>query len=243
MLLTFQYRKNPVLFYSRHHSSSQLPVLTEASRHLLPQLLVMQGFPTVPLAQRLLPEVLLGFPFLGTAAATGISHLPRPAQGNTAVSKEKMKQKPSAEFLFHHPQPNSVIVSSSSKTRCQHCTPPVKEGKKLDSFGRRLYSVGALGIKSCNYMACMAHYIHAIFEDLMIRSQALCRRPCWGKTRSKSAEHTLETSPKMLTTAVAIRRHSWLNSSSLALGMKSLVEDLPFDGLGLFKANTDIILQ
>lgn len=61
----------------------------------------------------------------------------------------------------------TVIVSSSLKFRRHHSTPPDKEGKKLDACGRCLYSTGTLGIKSCNYIACMSRYIHAIFEDLL----------------------------------------------------------------------------
>lgn len=68
-----------------------------------------------------------------------------------------------AEFLFKHPQPNSVVVSSFSKSHCHHSTSSDKKGRKLDSCGRCLYSTRALGIKSCNYIACMSCYIHAIF--------------------------------------------------------------------------------
>lgn len=45
-------------------------------------------------------------------------------------------QETSAEFLFKHPQPNSVVVSSASKSKRHHSTPPDREGKKLDSYGR-----------------------------------------------------------------------------------------------------------
>lgn len=75
-------------------------------------------------------------------------------------------QEDSAPFLFRHPVPNLLVVSSSSKGRRQHSTPSDKEGKKLDAFGQRLYSAGSLGIKSCNFMACMARYIYSIFEDM-----------------------------------------------------------------------------
>lgn len=75
-------------------------------------------------------------------------------------------QDDSALFLFRHPVPNSLVVLSSSEGRHQHSTLPDKERKKLDAFGRRLYAAGCLGIKSCNYIACMARYIYAIFEDM-----------------------------------------------------------------------------
>lgn len=71
-----------------------------------------------------------------------------------------------AAFLFHHPSPNSLVVSSSSKGCCQHSTPPNKEVEKLNLFGRWLYLAGPLGIKSCNYIVCMDCFIHVIFEDI-----------------------------------------------------------------------------
>lgn len=98
--------------------------------------------------------------------------------------------------------------------------PPDREGKKMDSYGRQLYSIGALGIKSCNYEAYIARFIHSVFEDLSPllqliledsrqRALHLCSD---GLSAAKqgiaTACHILETSAKTLTTAVAIRRHS-----------------------------------
>lgn len=67
-------------------------------------------------------------------------------------------QEDSAEFFLKHPQPNSIVVSSSSKSRRHYSTPLDREGKKINSYGCRLYSTGALGIKSCNYVACISQY-------------------------------------------------------------------------------------
>lgn len=164
-------------------------------------------------------------------------------------------QEESAEFLFKHPQPNSLIISSSLKSRWHHCIPPDKEGKKLGLYGRRLYSTGALGIKSCNYVVCMSHYIHSIFKDLI---PVICAVPDdlkqWAlqlcrdamaviKQNITSAWHNLETSAKTLTTTVALHRHSWLRATSLKPGTKAAIEDLPFDGIGLLHASTDATLQ
>lgn len=38
-------------------------------------------------------------------------------------------QENNVEFLFKHPQPDSIIISSSSRSRRHHSTPPDKEGK------------------------------------------------------------------------------------------------------------------
>lgn len=59
-----------------------------------------------------------------------------------------------AEFLFKHLHPNLVVVSSSSKSKWHYSTLPDRKGKKLDPYGCRLYSTGALGIESmqCAYV-------------------------------------------------------------------------------------------
>lgn len=129
-------------------------------------------------------------------------------------------QEENVTFLFKHPQPNSLIVSSSSRSHRHHSTPPDTEGKKLDAYGRHLYSVGALGIKSNNYAACFSRYIHTVFEDLepilqtlppelKPKALQLCADGA-AATRQNiaTARHGLETSSKTLTTGVALRRHS-----------------------------------
>lgn len=41
---------------------------------------------------------------------------------------------------------------------------------------------------------------------------------------------------------IALRRHAWLQSTNLQPNIKAKVEDLPFDGEGLFHKATDDIL-
>lgn len=47
-------------------------------------------------------------------------------------------QETSAESLFTHPNPNSIEVSSSSKSRHHQTAPQDKEGKKMDAYGPKL---------------------------------------------------------------------------------------------------------
>lgn len=74
-------------------------------------------------------------------------------------------QESSASFLYTHPKPNSLIVSSASKGKRHQTTPQDREGRKVDSYGRRFYSTGALGIKVANYLACISRFVFGIFED------------------------------------------------------------------------------
>lgn len=145
-------------------------------------------------------------------------------------------QEASAEFLFKHPQPNTVVVSSASKSRRNHFTPD-KEGKKLNSYSRRMYS-GALGIKSGNYATGISRFIHAIFEDLdpylklileesRTRALQLCADAlAAAKHNITVARHGLETAATTLTTGLALRRHSWLRVTSLMQDTKLTIEDL-----------------
>lgn len=62
----------------------------------------------------------------------------RPA--SVPVSNKKLDhmyrvQETSAEFLFTHPKPNSIVVSSSSKSRWNHTIPQDREGKKWMPMG------------------------------------------------------------------------------------------------------------
>lgn len=74
-------------------------------------------------------------------------------------------QEISVEFLFTHPHPNSLIVSSSTKSLKHQFTLPDKGGKCFDCFGHRFYSLGSLGIKGHFYLACIACYMHAVLEN------------------------------------------------------------------------------
>lgn len=49
-------------------------------------------------------------------------------------------QEATAKFLYAHPKPNSIVVSSSTKGRHHQSYPPDKDGKRIDIFGRRIYS-------------------------------------------------------------------------------------------------------
>lgn len=73
-------------------------------------------------------------------------------------------QKSSAAFLYTHPKPDSIVVTTSLKCK-HHSSPPDRDGKTVDTYSRRFYATGALGIKACNYLACMARFLYAIFKD------------------------------------------------------------------------------
>lgn len=117
-------------------------------------------------------------------------------------------QEESAPFLFTHPSPNSLVVSSSSKERWQHSSPQDKEDMKLDSFKWCLYSAGTLGIKASNYMACIARFIYAILVHMTPYLQNLADDQrthvlhlhadglAAARQKTTSTKHTLEMAAK-----------------------------------------------
>lgn len=104
-------------------------------------------------------------------------------------------------------------------------------------------------------MACMSRYNHAITEGLLQvihalpdnkkrRALQLCGDGlAASKQNITSARHTLEMAAKTLTTSIAPQRHSWLRATNLQLDTRGVIEDLPFDGFGLFHGTTDSSLQ
>lgn len=57
------------------------------------------------------------------------------------------------------------------------------------------------------------------------------------------AKHTLESAAKILTTAVALRRHSWLQLTNLPYDTMGLIKNLPLNGSGLFNSTANATLQ
>lgn len=143
---------------------------------------------------------------------------------------------------MHTPTPNTVVVSSASKTRHQHLTPSDREGKKIDAVGQKCYTTGAQGIKATTYIACMARYSYALWEQLLDILEMLpedkvtkCRflqreGMLLGKQLLISVKHVLDLFAKTVMSVVSLRRHAWLRSMDLQLDTKLIIEGLPFDG-------------
>lgn len=75
-------------------------------------------------------------------------------------------QEKGTEFIFNHPKPNSMAVSTSSKSKKVHSTPNDREGKKLDSIDKRLYSTGSLRVRTSTYSGFMGRYQYSLCDQL-----------------------------------------------------------------------------
>ena len=73
------------------------------------------------------------------------------------------------DFLLKHPIPNSIVVKATQyKSHSRSSTTPVnKEGRKIDSFGKKLYSLAALLIRISNYQAAMDTYQKHLWDRIL----------------------------------------------------------------------------
>lgn len=67
------------------------------------------------------------------------------------------------EYLFMHPQPCSLVVAAGNEEETQGQQAPMpksKEAKRLDLFGRKVYStgVGGLQLRIANQQAILSRY-------------------------------------------------------------------------------------
>ncbi|KAJ7342034.1 hypothetical protein JRQ81_008429, partial [Phrynocephalus forsythii] len=162
-----------------------------------------------------------------------------------------------APFLAKHPSPNSLVISASqmnSKSKVL-TVPPSKEGRKVDSMARQLYSSAALSFKITNYQAAMGAYQRALLNKLQLLLEALpdtstaTAQPLMDEAFALAAQqmcsgrHASNSATKSLGFAIAFRRHAWLRSTGLGDNTKSKIECLPFEGEGLFHEKTDELMN
>ena len=161
-------------------------------------------------------------------------------------------QENDVSFLFANPKPNFIIVEASQgRSQKIHASPADKEGRRLDLFGRRVYSAAALGLRVAAYQATMARYqvllwqkMASVCDSLPDDRRDLARAFHQEATRLShlqlaTTQHEADCAAKAMVSGVAIRRHAWLRSAGLSVESRSRIEDLPFDRVGLLNAETD----
>ena len=142
--------------------------------------------------------------------------------------------------FLSNPLPNSFVVDATQNRARNRLasTPNNKEDRKLEMLGRRIYSLASFILRVVNSSAAMeayhCHLWNAVFpalqatpEDLRTSSLA-CHQETMTLTRQEriAAPHIVD--------AITLRRHAWLHSASISEDARSMIEDLPFDKVGLF---------
>lgn len=163
-----------------------------------------------------------------------------------------------APFLFTHPHPNSMIVHSSTKVKTtKSLFPPDRDQTKVDNFARKNYSVAAMLARIHTYVSYMSAYnlsmatqISAFCQNQTSTSSALAHIlplanevSLVSKQQIGTFRHAVSYTSRALASSVAQCHHAWLSSTSLQPDIRLKIEDLPFDGAGLFNSATDETLS
>ena len=159
-------------------------------------------------------------------------------------------------FFYKHPSPNSLIVDAiqSRLCSCSSMTPSNKDGRKLDVAAHRVYSLTSFNLRTANYIAAMGAYHRRLWSQALPSLQSASyyktrglayHQEAMALARQKriTARHIIDSSARQLVAAIALRRYAWLKSAQIPDDIRMQIEDLPFNGSGLFNDKTDDILE
>ncbi|XP_075788149.1 uncharacterized protein LOC106732414 isoform X2 [Pelodiscus sinensis] len=162
------------------------------------------------------------------------------------------------EFLFTHPQPSSLVVDAvQQKLKAPQHKPTSadKDSKRLELFGRKVYSSATLALRMANYSALLANHsfdYYAKFVPLLehlpdTKREILKAVVQEGYTSSRTALHIAlddaDTAAHITGTSIVMRRASWLQQSSTPKHLLPKLEDLPCNKQNLFSEKTDQLLH
>ncbi|KAF7248091.1 Rho guanine nucleotide exchange factor 5 [Varanus komodoensis] len=115
----------------------------------------------------------------------------------------------------------------------------------------RIYASMGLGLRISNYEATMVRYQYFLMQKLKSLTSNLpdqhmelvCMFTCKAMQLSiqqlNMARHHVDCDSRALVGAIALCHHAWLQLGSLPEETKRRVENMPFNGSGLFHAKTD----
>lgn len=160
------------------------------------------------------------------------------------------------EFLHIHIPPGSLVVSVANEQEQQSQqgpTPKAKDAKKLDLFGRKVYSTGGLHLRIANQQALLSQYDFnswsaiAKFKELLPQeSGEFLALALEGKSVARkslqAALDVADSAARSMASAVIVRRSSWPQSLGLPSEVQQTVQDLPFEGKLIFSEQTDLKL-
>ncbi|EMP34166.1 hypothetical protein UY3_08671 [Chelonia mydas] len=158
------------------------------------------------------------------------------------------------EFRFCHPTPCSLVVSAVSE-RERHSqrasAPKAKEAKCLDLFGRKVYSSGDLQLRIANQQVILNKHN---FNSWMAVSKFKDRLPQdsrsgfaalieEGKAVAKASLQvsldSVDSAARTIASGVVMRLSVLLQESGLPPEVQNTLQDLTFEGSGLFFKQTD----
>ncbi|EMP35559.1 Hepatocyte growth factor activator, partial [Chelonia mydas] len=162
------------------------------------------------------------------------------------------------EYLYTHPQPCSLVVAAVNKRerQGQQClTPKSKDSKKLDLFGQKVYSTGGFQLRIANQQAILSRYNFNSWNSMLKFKELMPMesREEFGaivnegkavaRTSLQASLDAADSAERTLSSGIVMRRSSWLQASVLPPEVQQTLQDLPFDGAGLFAEQIDSRLK
>ena len=131
---------------------------------------------------------------------------------------------PNTNFLTKLPTPKSIIVESNQSRAWNKSSiaPTNREGRKLDTVGRRLYSLTLVMMRVANYQAAMGVYHRQLWNKILplleaapvsVKSEAITihtEASTLTKQQRIASHDTADAASKAMATSVALRRRAWL---------------------------------
>ncbi|EMP36118.1 hypothetical protein UY3_06693, partial [Chelonia mydas] len=130
-------------------------------------------------------------------------------------------------------------------------TPKNQEAKRLDVFGRKIYSMASLQVRVANHQALFGHYDFNIWQSMAKFMDVLPEEPrkellaILGEGRpvarlalqvaSDAADFVAQT----MALVILMRQDSLLQLLGLSMEVQQSIQDLPFEGLALFSQQMD----
>ncbi|KAM7161166.1 uncharacterized protein RBU57_011009 isoform 1-T2 [Macrochelys suwanniensis] len=205
----------------------------------------------------------VALPFIRTIHTNAISiwqspaSIPPTARG---VERKYMAPPKDFEYLYTHPQPCSLVVQSVNERERdgqQAPAPKSKDAKRLDLFGRKIYlgGEGGLQLRVANQQALLSQYNYNTWNSMQKFKEFVPQESRQeysalieegkkvARTSFRASLDIADSAARTIASGVAMRRISWLQSSTLPPEVQYTIQDLLFEGRGLFSEKTDARLQ
>ncbi|EMP40973.1 hypothetical protein UY3_01790 [Chelonia mydas] len=160
------------------------------------------------------------------------------------------------EHLYSHPPPDSLVMDAANQRERQGYqgpSPKNREVKRLDLFGRKVYSTSRLQLHISNQQAIVSRYWYntcgamAKFAELLPQdshaefSAFVNEGKLISQASLQAALDGADAATRVMATGVAMRRGAWLQVFDLPYKVQQTIQiqDLPFEGVTLFSEKTD----
>ena len=127
------------------------------------------------------------------------------------------------------------------KFRFYTTTPPNRKSKRLETFGKRIFSSTSLALRSVNTACLLGCYNHALCNSVAqvlpmvleeawaILTQAMIVGQDTVMSTIQCEVDITDSLGSAISTKVALHRHTWLRSTGFSGDVQAALMDMPFD--------------